>query len=275
MPRLIAGLDRAGDLEPRERPDRAVEAGDHADRQGLALAERASHRDHRLAHPQPGAGAERQRAQRDASTVDPEQGGVGIGVGPDDAGPELVAVGELNVDLARPGARATLVLEHDVRVGGDLSLAVDHKSRAERPGRAGAPEVADDGHHAGRLAPVDRLRVEAVAGHSLQHLDAGWRNGGGAGRTRPGVLRRLRVASTAAGEHGHGHQAAGERAGPHDGSSRVNSVRPGTDSTRRCPLMRSASSRAIASPSPEPWASSEVKNGSKMRGSTVRWIPRP
>jgi hypothetical protein len=38
----------------------------------------------------------------------------------------------------------------------------------------------------------------------------------------------------------------------------MKAVSPGTDTTVRRPDMRSASSDAIASPSPEPWASSAV-----------------
>jgi hypothetical protein len=38
----------------------------------------------------------------------------------------------------------------------------------------------------------------------------------------------------------------------------VNAVSPATDTTVKRPDMRSASSDAIASPSPEPWASSPV-----------------
>ena len=48
---------------------------------------------------------------------------------------------------------------------------------------------------------------------------------------------------------------------PYDGGSPlpdVNVVRPGCESTTSRPLMRSASSCAIASPSPEPCASSDV-----------------
>ena len=43
-----------------------------------------------------------------------------------------------------------------------------------------------------------------------------------------------------------------------DGSCSVNVVSPGLECTDRCPAIRSASSLAIASPSPEPWASSAV-----------------
>ena len=55
------------------------------------------------------------------------------------------------------------------------------------------------------------------------------------------------------------------RRAPHAGSSSENVVRPGAVSTSSEPRIRSASSRAIASPRPEPCASSEVKNGSKTR----------
>ena len=51
---------------------------------------------------------------------------------------------------------------------------------------------------------------------------------------------------------------------------------PGPERTVSRPCMRSASSRAIARPSPAPCACSlEVKNGSKMCGMFWRLIPRP
>ena len=43
----------------------------------------------------------------------------------------LVAVGELDVDLARPLDRVALALGDDVRVGGDLAVAVEHEARAD------------------------------------------------------------------------------------------------------------------------------------------------
>ena len=55
----------------------------------------------------------------------------------------------------------------------------------------------------------------------------------------------------------------------------MNVVRPGPLSALRSPSMRSASSWAMASPRPEPWTSSEVKNGSKMRSSALRLMPVP
>ena len=106
--------------------------------------------------------------------------------------------------------------------------------------------------HARGVEGVDRARIE-----SLQIV----------GRARTGARarlrrRRARVRRGAARAHQRrrreecGHHR--DRSAGHAGSSRVSVVLAGRDSTDRCPDMRSASSLAIARPSPEPWASSAV-----------------
>ena len=68
--------------------------------------------------------------------VDLEQRDVGVRVGADDLGRHLVAVGELHVDLVGAADLAALAGGDDVRVGGDLAVAVRRRSRSRRrPGR--------------------------------------------------------------------------------------------------------------------------------------------
>jgi hypothetical protein len=54
------------------------------------------------------------------------------------------------------------------------------------------------------------------------------------------------------------YEVAWSRCSHHAGRSSVNVVSPGRESTDRRPAMRSASSLAMANPSPDPWASSAV-----------------
>ena len=110
--------------------DRAVDRGDHADRERLLLAERGADRRHRLADLDARALAERQRAQLEALGVDLEQRDVRVRVGADDLGLDLVAVGELDVDLLRAPDRLALAGGDHVGVGGDLALAVEHEAGA-------------------------------------------------------------------------------------------------------------------------------------------------
>src|SRR5919202_878547 len=58
------GLDRVADLEGGERLDVAIEGRDHADRERLLLAERASDRSHRLTDPQVARRAEPEQRER-------------------------------------------------------------------------------------------------------------------------------------------------------------------------------------------------------------------
>ena len=51
---------------------------------------------------------------------------------------DLVAVGELDEDLARAPPRVALAGGHDVRVGGDLALAVEHEPGADAAALAAA-----------------------------------------------------------------------------------------------------------------------------------------
>ena len=55
----------------------------------------------------------------------------------------------------------------------------------------------------------------------------------------------------------------------------MNVVWPRAELTESVPDMRSASSEAIASPSPDPCTSSPVKKGSKTRGSASGSMPWP
>jgi hypothetical protein len=151
------GLDRTRDAEAGQRLDRAIDRRDHADRQRLALAERRSDRRHRLADLDVMAVAERQRPEREPLRVDLQQRDVRVRIGADDLGLDRVAVRELDVDLARPLERVALAGGDDVRVGGDLAVAVEHEPRPDpaafvvaaerRPQPAGA-EQRDHGHNA-------------------------------------------------------------------------------------------------------------------------------
>ena len=94
------GLDRAVDLELGQRRDRAVGRRDHADRERLALAERAADRGDRLADLDVVERAQLDRVELESLGIDLQQGDVRERVEADDLGLDLVAVGELDVDLA-------------------------------------------------------------------------------------------------------------------------------------------------------------------------------
>ena len=106
--------------------------------------------------------------------VDLEQRDVGVRVEADDLGRDLVAVGELDVDLfglvdRLPPPFGAAVGDH-VGVGDDLAVA--RRPRSRSPGRRLPPpprmspplplEDRDDRHHAGRGVLVDRGGVEAA-----------------------------------------------------------------------------------------------------------------
>ena len=210
---------------------------------------------------------------RQARRVDLQQRDVGVRIEADDPRRHLVAVGERDVDLLGLLDRRAGAVGDDVRVGRDLARAVEHEARpdaraavaAER--RRGAGKDAEDRHDAGRVARVDPRRVEGVvargAAHDLDRRHALDRRA--RPRSRPVVARR--VLAAAAAERQRQRRDRGDRhdRASHAGSSSENVVRPGAVSTSSEPRMRSASSRAIARPRPDPWASSEVKNGSKTR----------
>ena len=154
-----------------------------------------------------GVRAERQRPQRQALRVDLEQRHVGVGVLADDLGLDAVAVGELDVDLARLLGVLAVALRDDVRVGGDLAVAVEHEARADAAApaardrvEAARPEQGDDGHDALALVLEDRLRVEALAvALALDDLDArGLRLGASEPEER--VLAVVVAAEAAAGD---------------------------------------------------------------------------
>ena len=179
---------------------------------------------------------------------------------------DLVAVGELR---RRPPSRASASspwpVGHDVRVRGDLAVAVQDEPRAERPPARGsavehaaAAEHAEDGHHARRLALVDR-----AAGRRPPPLPRRRRRrprrASSPRRSACARPRRRRRASTppsAAPATTSAHAATRARLTP--AASSANVVAPDVVCTSRRPVMRSASSRAIVSPRPEPCASSEV-----------------
>ena len=100
------GLDRPLDLELGQRLDRAVGRRDDAHRERLVLAERAADRGDRLADLDLLAGRQLERVQVEPLRVDLQQRDVGVGVEADDVGRDLVAVGELDVDLLRLVDRA-------------------------------------------------------------------------------------------------------------------------------------------------------------------------
>ena len=102
----------------------------------------------------------------------------------------------------------------------------------------------DHGDHARRLAVVDRARVEAGLGLGGRGHDLDL------GRGRLDRLRLGRPRRRSRDERGDGRDASRPRLTP--GSSSANVVRPGLLSALSSPAMRSASSCAIASPSPDP-----------------------
>src|SRR2546430_2517952 len=128
-----------------------------------------------------GARAELEWSQGQAGWIDAKQRYVGVRIGADDSGLDLVAVAEPDEDLlgqAQPAPAAK-----DGRVGGDLPVAGDHEPRArpllpasrEDPLERALPaEDADHGDHARCVAAVDRARVEAATLRDVaDHLDPG------------------------------------------------------------------------------------------------------
>ena len=140
---------------------------------------------------------------------------------PTTCGGDLVAVGELDVDLVRlvqrprRGARRRGVGDH-VGVGEDLAVLGDHEARA-LPGptaaaedrRAAVAEDRDHGDHARRRVLVDRAGVEggAVLGLDDDPLGAGR----GDGRRGGHHALRVPVAAAAGDERGREQRRAGQR----------------------------------------------------------------
>ena len=253
------GLDRARDLEAGQRLDRAVDRGDRRRRtatgcspNGEPIAATGSPTS-TLALSPSGSG----RSFSPPGSIWSSAMSA-FGSSPTIFGGDLVAVGELDEDLARPLARVALAGGHDVRVGGDLALAVEHEAgadaaaaaaAAERGVEAALAEERDDGHHAGRLALVDRLRVEAaLVAEALDDLDA---RGRGLVAAALRAWRRVVVAAAAAGE-----------------DERQQRDQQGRASSRGAPGRRS-SSRASSARSACPACARRARARSPARG------PRP
>src|SRR5437763_14333915 len=227
--------------------------------------------------------------------VDLEQSDVVEEIPADDLGLNPVAIGELDVDVARGrGLRALADVRDHVRAGQDVARGRDDEARTLRSLRRlglGAEE-REDRDHARCALGVELRRVEAPADERLRDPDR-------AGRSRQRRLRgrrrqddRLRLGTPdPAGrladreradraERGAEERDQGERSWAHRGPancsyryrtpagtfSRENSstpagrtslkaARPGTESSSTRPPISWASSRAIASPRPLPDAS--------------------
>ena len=249
-------------------PTVAVDRRDDPDRQRLRLPERRPDRGHRLADLHLLAVAERQRPQRQALRIDAQQRDVGVRIVAEHPRLDAVAVRELDVDLAGAPDRLALAGRDDVRVGDDLALAVEHEPRALAAlGRAA--EQRDDRDHARRLGLVDLLGVEAAARSRGSRRPR--RASSSSARSRASESSPPPRLQPAERERDREMTAAVSR-GQHQRERRL----AGPERTVRRPCMRSASSRAIASPRPAPCACSlEVKNGSKMCGMFWRLMPRP
>ncbi len=259
------------DLELGQRFDRAVGCRDDADRERLLLAEGAADRRHRLADHELAVIAQLQRVQLEAVRLDLEQGDVGEGVEADDLGRHHVAVGELDVDLLGGLAGAAGVVGDDVGVGDDAAAGVEDEARA----LGGAPSVAEDRpdrDHSGRGLAVDPRRVEAVLRRLHDHprrLLRAWRRrlrGGAPAAARAAAAgqrqrrcrrraQRPRSHAAAFGDSAAGGVAVSDR---ERGRSSVKAVKRLLEAIATRPCMRCASSRAIASPRPEPPAESAV-----------------
>ena len=141
-----------------------------ADRQRLALAERAADRRHRLADLQPrrwwpsGSG----RSVRPSGSTFSSATSA-FGSSPTIVAGDLVAVGELDVDLARAlGARSPSLGRDDVRVGGDVAVAVEHEAgalAALAAGRRGARRAAVEAARGRSPRPATAL-VDRAPGRS-------------------------------------------------------------------------------------------------------------
>ena len=184
-----------------------------------------------------------------------------FGIDADDRRVDLVAVGELDEDLLRALQVVPLAGGHDVRVRRDLAVAVEDEPGAgalllgSAVEHAPAAEHAEHGHHARRLALVARAagRTAAPLRASREDLDARRDLDG------PRALGLVVTTQRAPAEHrARGDERARGTGAPHTGSLSANVVPADVVCTSRWPVMRSASSRAIVSPRPEPCASSDV-----------------
>ena len=151
--------------------DRAVGRRDDADRERLAPRRTGCRSPRPARRPGPRRWSPSwSGVQVEAIRVDLEQRDVGVRVEADDARGDLVAVGELDVDLLRlvDRARRRSRVGDDVGVGGDLAVAGDHEAgplaaRAAAAKEGGAPPakieriVTTPGAAAGRW-PRDRRR---------------------------------------------------------------------------------------------------------------------
>ena len=282
------GLDRAERVEAGERLDRAVESPRR--RRPTATAPRRtgcrSRRPARRRSASPRR-AERQRAQRQAARARClQQRDVGVRVEADDLRRRPGCRRRTGRRPRRPCAiAAPSPLRDDVRVRRDL--AARRRRRSPSPGRRCRLAAAERRRSAasktltivttpGAVAPVDRRGVEAAARAPARSTTS-------TRVVRSTVVGRRVARRSSPSPSPPQPRRERSRGGERGERARARASRRQLERERRAPGGRldGAAGRPCARPArgrsrgrgPEPWASSEVKNGSKMRSSAWRLMP--
>ena len=174
------------------------EEADHADGDGVFVAERIADRAHPLAHPQRRGVAERRHGQPRLS-VDLDQRDIGVRVGSDDARAHRAAVRQFHGDAL--GAIDDVVVGEDAAVGVDdepaagaavRTIAVLARAELERFGRIGnAGAIAAPPRLAAARGRVDVDHSGVDALDDVREID-GWAEDGRGPRHEPG-RRRFRL----------------------------------------------------------------------------------
>ena len=184
----------------------APQRGDDAERDGLADAERVADRQHHVSDARLLHVAEHDHRQ--APGLDPDHGEVGFGIGADDIGRRLAAIGQADLDLV--GALDHVVVGQDVAVGADdharaqaghlflrrqlvAEEALEKRILQQRMGlvQGLAGEDVDHGRH-GAAGGVAVAAGHAQAGWCLQHRHRASRSEPDLGRHAPHPLRPQR-----------------------------------------------------------------------------------
>ena len=174
-------LDAVGDRLAVRRFEAPPRRRDDARRDGEVVAERVADGHDGLADGHVVGVAERQRVEVDLARIDLDDRDVAADVDADELTRDALGLGAALVEHHGDAAGALAALVHDVRVGEDVALLVDHEAGAERLGAlrlaelvgARAAEIREDHHDATGEVAVDLLRRERAAGRGWGAVDGG------------------------------------------------------------------------------------------------------